>query len=255
MITATFDANELKNVVSIFKSLYNEVNFVFTRDQLHITIIDTSKMCAFNSSLTPKSYDNTDDELRVFGILLIHLYTFLRSSKHGEKIKFLLDHETQTLDLLSITEDKTRADIVTKKCTLHNIIIPVVNMTIPYNSYAAKANVSYTTLHSIISAISAFSNTFVLDIDQRKMIISSGRQQSDTISYMMLQEIEWKEHQLDNENHNLLFEYEIKYMNNFLKKKITDSMVVRITNDGTLLVQSIWDTNDFVLLLSPILVN
>lgn len=254
-IKATFDAYQLKNIISIFKSLYNEANFVFTRDQLIITIIDTSKMCAFNASLTSTDYLNADDNIHVFGVLLSNLYTFLRSSKRGEKIMFDLQESTDVLNMFTIVETPAQSDIVAKKCKLHNIIIPVVNMTIPYHSYAAKTHISYTTIHAIVSAISAFNSTFILDVEKEKLIFSSGHQQKDIISYSLYQDIEWKEHQLLNEIHSIHHEYEIKYLNNFLKKKISENVTVCITNDGTLLIQFIWNENDLVLLLSPVSIN
>lgn len=252
VVKATFDAYELKNIASIFKSLYNEVNFVFTRDQLVFTIIDTSKMCAFNASLTPKSYDNLTDNLHVFGVLLSNLYTFLRSSKRGENIAFELNDKDNQLKMWIQADNEEHPEIVTKKCILHNIIIPVVNLTIPYHSYVVKADISYTTMHAIISAIAAFNNTFVLNMDKGKIMFSSGHQQTDILSYQLPHDMEWKEYQLLEEGQQLHHEYEIKYLNNFLKKKISDNVVIRITNDGTLLVQFIWGTSDLVLLLSPI---
>lgn len=250
VVKATFDAYELKNITSIFKSLYNEVNFVFTKDQLILTIIDTSKMCAFNSSLTPTSYYISDDNLHIFGVLLSNLYTFLRSSKRGEKIAFELHDEDKKLKMWIQVDDSRHSEVITKQCILHDITIPVVNLTIPYQSYAVKTDISYTTLHGIVSAISAFNNTFVLDIDQRFFKFSSGHQQTDIISYSLPLDIEWKE-----QYGKLKHEYEIKFLNNFLKKKISENVIVRVTQDGTLLVQFIWDTNDIVLLLSPINTN
>lgn len=246
-----FNAHQLKNVISILKSLYNEVNFVFTYDLLTITVVDTSKMCAFHAALTPKQpMPEEDSFLHVFGILLPNLYTFLRSSKRTDNVAFSFNEDFNKLFIT--LSDPSCDDIVTKSCVLNNIIIPVVNMIIPYESYIAKAELSYTTFHAIISAISAFSNTFKLALGKEEVAFSSGRQQTDAITYR----ISSNQLALDFKGNSELLqeynEYESKYMNNFLKKKISDMLSVSSSEDGTLLVQFKSADGEFSILLSPI---
>lgn len=248
-VTVVYDAHQLKNITSILKSLYSEVNFIFTYDMLTITVMDTTKMCAFHASLLPKVKPDGDNFLHVFGILLPNLYTFLRSSKRTDNVTFTFSDDFNKLHI-TLT-DPSCDDIVTKSCTLNNIIIPVVSMTIPYNAYVTKSEISYTTIHAIISAISAFSNTFQMTMSKDNILFTSGRQQTDAISYRVRSnelEVDFK----GDEKMILNNEYEIKYMNNFLKKKMNDQLSLCLLEDGTLLGQFKSSDSEFTILLSPI---
>ncbi len=244
--TATFEVNTFKQIVAVLKSLFNEVNIIFGKDVVTMTLLDAARSGAIHADLVPLIYENEGGDMNVFGVNLTTLYTFVRSGKKNDLLTFRSSSDNEILHASITSADVDNSDV--KECRFKMSIIPVVHVQIPYESYSYEVIITHDYLYNVINALTSFSSTLKINID-KILEFESGASSIDNSKFRLSKNVFLIKSNMVKQS----FVYEIKFIDKFLKKRICKEIRIGFMEDGTMGLHYNWDIhNNFVLLLSPI---
>lgn len=201
----TIQASSLKSIFDVLKDIVNDVNFIFDKDGIHMSILDTVKVTFINMFLSAENFETYEcNETVTAGMNILNTFKLLKTIGNNDTLEMIIDDNKEIINIIIENKEK-------KSKTIFNMKLLDIN---EENFVMDNISSDYVTIlqsthfQRIIRDMSNFSSVVNITRKENKIILKCSGDFVDQVT-----EIECQEHIKDVFSND----YSIKYINIFIK--------------------------------------
>lgn len=201
----TIQASSLKSIFDVLKDIVNDVNFIFDKDGIHMSILDTVKVTFINMFLSAENFEIYEcNETVIAGMNILNTFKLLKTIGNNDTLEMIIDDNKEVINIIIENKEKKSKTIFNMKL----LDINEENFSMENISSDYVTILQSTHFQRIIRDMSNFSSVVNITRKENKIILKCSGDFVDQVT-----EIECQEHIKDVFSND----YSIKYINIFTK--------------------------------------
>lgn len=231
-------AVELKAIADTLKDVLTQCWFLFEPNQIKLVNVDPEKVATVYMEIRPPHDKYNCLQSITFSTFIQVVYKVLRGTKTGEIAKLTCEDGVKLQ--IEVQDEKLNTKM---KIDLNSLADPMPKYTVPYQFYDKSIKLNTSKLYYLLHDLGAISRVFTLNVNDSK--VSFEAQDETGTSLIFCEEV-----------NNLQYRYRssflTKFVEKFLKPKISKHVSFRLKNGSPLSVVANLDYGFLEMTIAPL---